>query len=74
MQKVLLGGIGKLMEKKEKSSLFLQTENMGVMYVANCFVSCSRPMMRELCKLKYVLDEMGLKICTEWIPSIENKF
>jgi hypothetical protein len=30
--------------------------------------------MRELRRLKKVLDELGLQLSSEWIPSVANKF
>jgi hypothetical protein len=31
-------------------------------------------MMRELRRLKVVLDDLGLQISSDWIPSVVNKF
>jgi hypothetical protein len=43
-------------------------------HVTNAFVASSRPMMRELRRLKKVLDELGLRLFSEWITSVANKF
>jgi hypothetical protein len=61
--------------KKEGISLLrLCVDNSSVVYVTNAFVASSRPMMRELRRLKKVLDKLELQLSSEWIPSIANKF
>jgi hypothetical protein len=42
--------------------------------VTNAFVASIPPIMRELRRLKKVLDELGLQLSSEWIPSVANKF
>jgi hypothetical protein len=37
-------------------------DNSSVVHVTNAFVASSRPMMRELRRLKKVLDELGLQL------------
>jgi hypothetical protein len=48
--------------------------NTSVVQLTNAFVASSRPMMRELRRLKVVLDDLGLQIFSDWIPSVVNKF
>jgi hypothetical protein len=52
----------------------MRVENSSVVHVTNAFVASSKPMMRELCRLKNVLDELGPQISSGWIPSVANKF
>jgi hypothetical protein len=71
---VLMGILGKLVQKEETTLLRLCVDNSSVVHETNAFVASSRPMMRELCRLKEVLDELGLHLSSEWIPSVANKF
>jgi hypothetical protein len=61
--------------KKEGTSLLrLCVDNSSVVHVTNAFAASSRPMMRELNRLKKMLDELGLQVSSDWIPSVANKF
>jgi hypothetical protein len=54
--------------------LRLCIENTSVVEATSAFVPSSRPMMRELRRLKRALDRWGLQMSSEWIPSLANKF
>lgn len=54
--------------------LLLHLYNQAVVNIFNSFVSASRPMMKELRKLKVLLDAIRFRICAEWLPSDVNKF
>jgi hypothetical protein len=71
---VLMGTLGELVEKEGISLLRLCVDNSSVVHVTNAFVASSRPMMRELRRLKKVLEEVVLQLSSEWIPSVANKF
>jgi len=71
---LLQGSLGKNVLDQGHKDLLLHVENQGVVHITNSFVSTSRPMMRELRKLKVVLDLLGILIRTGWIPSVANKF
>jgi Reverse transcriptase (RNA-dependent DNA polymerase) len=71
---VLMGTLGERVKKEGITLLRLYVDNSSVVHVTNAFVASSRPMMRELRRLKKVLDELGLQLSSEWIPSVANKF
>jgi hypothetical protein len=54
--------------------LKLCVDNSSVVHVTNAIVASSKPMMREIRRLKKMLDELGLQLSSEWIPSVANKF
>jgi hypothetical protein len=61
--------------KKDGISLLrLCVDNLSVVHVTNAFVVSIKPITRELCRLKKVLEELGLQLSSEWIPSVSNKF
>jgi hypothetical protein len=71
---LLQGTLGEKSKAAGMSLLRLCVDNKGVVAVTNAFVSSSSGMMRELRRLKRVLDDAGLQLATEWIPSAANKF
>jgi hypothetical protein len=71
---VLMRTLGERVKKEGISLLRLCVDNSSVVHVKNAFVASSRPMMRELRRLKKVLDELGLQLSSEWIPFVANKF
>lgn len=71
---LLTGALGQKIQRLDVNSLLLHVDNQAVVHITNSFVSASSTMMKELRKLKVVLDAMGLQIRTEWIPSVANKF
>jgi hypothetical protein len=71
---ILMGTLGERVKKEGISLLRLCVDNSSVVHVTNAFVAPSRPMMRELRRLKKVLDELGLQLSSERIPSVANKF
>lgn len=54
--------------------VLLHVDNAAVVLITNFLVSASRPMMRELRKLKSVLDHLGVHIRSEWLPLAANRF
>lgn len=66
--------LGKEVVRKEYRNLLPFIDNQAVVHITNSLVSTSRPMMRELRRLKVALDSLGLRIRSEWIPSVANKF
>lgn len=71
---LLMGPLGREIAQSEHKNLLLHVDNQAVVHITNGLVSASRPMMRELRRLKSVLDRMGLHIKSEWIPSAANRF
>lgn len=71
---LLSGPLGKQLVASGKRSLLLHIDNQPVVHIANALVSASRSMMRELRRLKAVLDHHGIQIRADWIPSVANKF
>jgi hypothetical protein len=67
---VLMGTLGERVKKEGISLLRLCVDNSSVVHVTNAFVASSKPMMRELRRLKKVLDELGLQLSSEWISSV----
>jgi hypothetical protein len=62
---VLMGTLEERVKKEGISLLRLCVDNSSVVHVTNAFVASSRPMMRELRRLKKVLDELGLQLSSE---------
>lgn len=71
---LLMGRLGNRLALSREQNLLLHVDNQAVVHITNAFVSSSRAMMRELRRLKRVLDRHGLHIRTEWLPSVANKF
>lgn len=71
---LLTGSLGTEVTRGEHRNLLLDIDNQAVDHITNSFVSASSPMMRELRRLKTVLDRQGFRIKAEWIPSVTNKF
>jgi hypothetical protein len=71
---LLVGQLGERVKREGISMLRLCIDNTSVVHVTNAFVASSRPMMRELRRLKVVLDPLGLQLASEWISSVANKF
>ena len=74
IRKLLMGHLGHKLEQESVQRLLLHVENQAIVHVTNALVSASRPMMRELRKLKLCLDRLGLQIWSEWIQSVANRF
>ena len=74
IRKLLMGHLGHKLEQESVQNLLLHVDNHAVVHITNALVSASRPMMRELRKLKLCLDRLGLQIQSEWIPSFANRF
>jgi hypothetical protein len=53
--------------------LRLCIDNSSVVHVTKAFVASRKLIMRELRCLKKVLDELGLQLSSEWIPSVAKK-
>jgi hypothetical protein len=70
---LLMGALGERVKKEGISLLRLCVDNSSVVHVTNAFVASRKPMMRELRHLRKVLDELGLQLLSEWIPSVANK-
>jgi hypothetical protein len=71
---VLMRTQGERVKKEGISLLRLCVDNSSVLHVTNAFVASSKATMRELRGLQKVLDELGLQLSSEWIPSVANKF
>ena len=69
-----MSGIAQVAMKQKVRQVLLHVDNQEVVQINNSFVSASRPMMKELRRLKLVLDRMGIQIRSEWIPSAANRF
>jgi hypothetical protein len=71
---LLVSQLGERVKQEGISMLRLCIDNTSVVHVTNAFVASSRPLMRELRRLKVMLDQLGLQMSSEWIPSVANKF
>jgi hypothetical protein len=71
---VLMGTLGERVKKEGIALLRLCVDNSGVVHVTNAFVAFRKPMMRELRRLKKVLDELRFQLSSGWISSVANKF
>lgn len=71
---LLTGSLGKRVVQEGHKNVLLHVDNQAVVHITNSFVSASRPMMRELRRLKVVLERLGVQIRSEWIPSVANRF
>jgi hypothetical protein len=70
---MLMETLGERVKKEGISLLRLCIDSSSVVHVTNAFGASSRPMMRELSRLKKVLDELGLQPSSEWIISVAKK-
>jgi hypothetical protein len=71
---LLQGTLGYQSRAAGMKLLRLCMDNAACVHVTRAFVSASAPMMRELRRLKRVLDDSGLAIRSDWLPSAANKF
>jgi hypothetical protein len=62
---VLMATLVERVKKEGISLLRLCVDNSSVVHVTNAFVASSKPMMRELCSLKKMLDELELQLSSE---------
>jgi hypothetical protein len=69
-----MGNLGEKILDLETKELLLITDNTGVVHITNVPVSATQPIMRELRRLKYILETMGVSLITQWLPSVANKF
>jgi hypothetical protein len=66
---LLQGSIGERSRAEGMHVMRLCLDNTSCVHVTRAFVSASTPMMRELRRLKRVLDENGLVLQPKWLPS-----
>jgi hypothetical protein len=71
---LLMGHLGRRVRREDARHLLIHCDNSPVVHVLNAMVSASRPMMRELRRLKFILDSIGITISTQWLPSVANRF
>ena len=71
---LLSGSLGKHVVQEGHKNVCMHVDNQAVVHITNSFFSASRPMMRELRLLKFVLERLGVHIRSEWIPSVANRF
>lgn len=74
IRKLLMGNLGQKVRDGGVKELLIHVDNSAVVHITNSFVSASRTMMRELRKLKVVLDRLGLQMWSEWLPSAMNRY
>jgi hypothetical protein len=70
---VLMGTLRELVKKEGISLLRLCVDNSSVVDVTNALVASSKPMVRELRRLKKMLDELWLQLFSDWITSVAKK-
>jgi hypothetical protein len=71
---VLMETLGERVKNEGITLLRLCVDNSSAVHVTNAFVASRKPMMRELRRMKKVLDELGHQLSSEWKPSVANKF
>ena len=74
ISKLLMGSLGREIQRAKHHDFRLYTANRAVYHITNAFVSCRCPLMRELRKLKLVLEKLGVRMRSEWLPSVAKKF
>lgn len=74
IRKILRGTIGQEVRSRGVQDLLVHVDNQAVVHITNSFVTASRPLMRELRRLKLVLSKLGVNVRAEWLPSAVNKF
>jgi hypothetical protein len=67
---LLVGQLGERVKREGISMLRLSIDNTSVVHVTSTFMASSRPVLREVHRLKVVLDHLGLQMSSEWIPSV----
>jgi hypothetical protein len=63
--RVVMRTLEERVTKKGISLLRLCVDNSSVVHLTNAFLASSKPMMRELCISKKVLDELELQLLLE---------
>lgn len=74
VRKLLDGELGERSQAAGMTLIRALVDNTSVAHALRSFSSASTGMMRELRKLKRVLDRRGLQIRSEWLPSAANRF
>jgi hypothetical protein len=69
---MLMGTLGERVKTEETSLLRLYVDNSSEVHVENAIVSSSRPMMRELRRLKEVLDELRLELGLQYLVRVDT--
>jgi hypothetical protein len=65
MRMLLEGQLGERVKREVISMLRLCIVNTSVVHVTNAFEASGRPVMRELRRLKVVLDRLGMRVSSE---------
>lgn len=60
IRKILQGTIGQEVKERGLRELLVHVDNQAVVYITNSFVTTSRPLMRELRRLKVLLSKLGV--------------
>lgn len=66
--------LGRRVEREKVKDLRLWCDNQTIVHIINSMVTASAELMRELRKLKCILDRLGIFIRAEWIPSSVNRY
>lgn len=74
IRKILMGALGENIKRLKTRDLLMHVDHNAVVHITNSFVRASREMIRELRKHKVVLDRLGLRIRSEWLPSALNRY
>lgn len=74
VRKLLSRDLGEKIRERAVLQLLLHVDNQAVVHICNSLVSSSRAMMRELRRLKVLLDRNGIVIKAEWLPSVMNRY
>lgn len=70
--KLLMGPICDMVRHAGLDSLVMHVNNYVVVYVTKRFVRNNRSLMRELRRMKVFLDNVDVRIPSEWLPSFMN--
>lgn len=66
--------LGRQLATRDVRRVLLHGDNQSVVHVLNAFISASAALMTELRRLKVVLDELGIVVSAQWLPSVMNRF
>lgn len=69
MQELFQGRLSTEVKPLGLEELLRQGDNQAVVHITNSFVSDSRPLMKELRRLKLVLQHHNVHFRAEWLPS-----
>lgn len=71
--KLLMGHFGRRVETEGVREIPMYVENGAIVHINNIFVSASCPAVKEIRRIKLVLDGLRTHVRSKWVPSVVRK-